>query len=492
MSKTNMKNLNMISVIKKLISEQSEEEYVISPEEYKDWLKKVANQAQAIPKLPKFRGKKLVVKGKLDLKNNDKITDLGNIKVDGNLDVSNTNVKSLDNVVVTGHKSFWNTPYAQILEKRRMAKIRSEADDRREDDEWNLENTDTEGEMAHAAFRYAVNEGDLDELTDEELERVNEINQELRTLKSDEEISEEVQERIEELEEELDDLMDGKDDVYVLYPSGRHYDLHIFSVLRWNMEYAVGTSDEADSSLEEYYDNMIDDADSYFSRDHLESYVDGDKVAEYFEDSIRDEFSDDDILDDYNVSRELSRGQEEEIWLLEMEKWAYENEGVRAPISEPSREEGNIFDFEDVEGNRFQYKNTSTDPNRSNWVLYKNGQVVSPHQIYDDEDTEEHEDERESRISDIESEIEEIKDNPEGDFDEDEIQRLIDDRMDEIRHDPVGHLDDYGYDVSNFIDLDELKRDLINEASYGYISGYNDSYDEINVNGTYYVVMRIN
>jgi hypothetical protein len=86
MSKTNMKNLNMISVIKKLISEQSEQEYVISPEEYKDWLKKVANQAQAIPKLPKFRGKKLVVKGKLDLKNNDKITDLGNIKVDGNLE----------------------------------------------------------------------------------------------------------------------------------------------------------------------------------------------------------------------------------------------------------------------------------------------------------------------------------------------------------------------------------------------------------------------
>jgi hypothetical protein len=286
--------------------------------------------------------------------------------------------------------------------------------------------------------------------------------------------------------------MDGKDDVYVLYPSGRHYDLHSFSVLGWSMEYAVGTSDEADSSLEDYYDNMIDDVDNYFSRDHLESYVDGDKVAEYFEDSIRDEFSDDDILDDYNVSRELSRRQEEEIWLLQMEKWAYENEGVRAPISEPSREEGNIFDFEDVEGNRFQYKNTSTDPNRSNWVLYKNGQVVSPHQIYDDEDTEEHEDERESRISDIESEIEEIKDNPEGDFDEDEIQRLIDDRMDEIRHDPVGHLDDYGYDVSNFIDLDELKRDLINEASYGYISGYNDSYDEININGTYYVVMRIN
>ena len=482
----------MISVIKKLISEQSEEEYVISPEEYKDWLKKVANQAQAIPKLPKFRGKKLVVGGKLDLKNNDKITDLGNIKVDGNLDVSNTNVKSLDNVVVTGHKSFWNTPYAEVIEKRRMAKIRSEADDRREDDEWNLENTDTEGEMAHAAFRYAVNEGDLDELSDEELERVNEINQELRTLKSDEEISEEVQERIEELEEELDDLMDGKDDVYILYPSGRHYDLHSFSVLGWSMEYAVGTSDEADSSLEEYYDNMIDEVDSYFSKDHLESYVDGDKVAEYFEDSIRDEFSDDDILDDYNVSRELSWQQEEEIWLLEMEKWAYENEGVRAPISEPSREEGNIFDFEDVEGNRFQYRNTSTDPNRSNWVLYKNGQVVSPHQIYDDEDTEEHEDERESRISDIESEIEEIKDNPGGDFDEDEIQRLIDDRMDEIRYDPVGHLDDYGYDISNFIDLDDLKRDLIDEASYGYLSGYNDNYDEININGTYYVVMRIN
>jgi hypothetical protein len=53
-------------------------------------------------------------------------------------------------------------------------------------------------------------------------------------------------------------------------------------------------------------------------------------------------------------------------------------------------------------------------------------------------------------------------------------------------------LNDYGYDISDFIDLDELKRDLIDDASYGYISGYNDSYDEINVNGTYYVVMRIN
>jgi hypothetical protein len=35
---------------------------------------------------------------------------------------------------------------------------------------------------------------------------------------------------------------------------------------------------------------------------------------------------------------------------------------------------------------------------------------VSPHQIYDDEDTDEHQEARDERISDIDYEIEEIKD----------------------------------------------------------------------------------
>jgi hypothetical protein len=177
-----------------------------------------------------------------------------------------------------------------------------------------------------------------------------------------------------------------------------------------------------------------------------------------------------------------------------MEKWVYENEGVRFPVLNATKEEGNVFDFEDEEGNRFQYKNTSTDPNRSNWVLYKDSQVIPPHQIYDDEDTEDHEDDRESRISDIEWEIQNIKDEPDGDPNEEQIESEVEDRLYGIRRDPLGFLEELGYDfrsMIDFIDKDDLLESLINDSDYGTaLNGYNGEYDQININGTYYIVMR--
>ena len=52
--------------------------------------------------------------------------------------------------------------------------------------------------------------------------------------------------------------------------------------------------------------------------------------------------------------------------------------------------------------------------------------VVPPRQLYDDEDTEEHETDREDRINDIDSEIEDIKENPDGDPDESSIEDTVD------------------------------------------------------------------
>jgi hypothetical protein len=244
--------------------------------------------------------------------------------------------------------------------------------------------------------------------------------------------------------------------------------------------------------MRDYYQEWVDDPVSYLNSDTISYHLDGDKVADYFEDVV-DEWVRD-CPDCYSVELDLSDDQEEEIWLLEMEKWVYENEGVRAPIKYATKEDGNVFDFEDEEGNRFQYKNTSTDPNKSNWVLYKEGQVVPPHQIYDDEDTEDHEDERDSRISDIEYEIQEIKDNPDGDPNESEIEDAVQDKLYEIRQDPYGFLEEMGYDFNamiSFIDKDDLLESLINESDYGSaLNGYNGEYDQININGTDYIVMR--
>ena len=113
----------LIKLIKNIIKEQGEEEVVISPEEYYTLLKNVYYQAHAIPKLRPFRGKKLVIDGSLDFKpfkDEIHLTDLGNIKVNGSIDISYTKINSLDNVEVSGSKRFWQTPYERVIQARKQ------------------------------------------------------------------------------------------------------------------------------------------------------------------------------------------------------------------------------------------------------------------------------------------------------------------------------------------------------------------------------------
>ena len=168
----------LVKRIKRLIKEEELEEVRITPQQYYDLLKAVYYKAQAIPRLSRFKGKKIVIVGNLDLRpfrDQKYLTDLGPIKVFGNIDISYTNIKSLDNVETTGYSSYFQTPYDGVMNARRQRAKEREQDSKREDDEWNLNDTDEVGEKAHAAFEYAVQEGNLKILTDDDKERVEEI-----------------------------------------------------------------------------------------------------------------------------------------------------------------------------------------------------------------------------------------------------------------------------------------------------------------------------
>jgi hypothetical protein len=52
-------------------------------------------------------------------------------------------------------------------------------------------------------------------------------------------------------------------------------------------------------------------------------------------------------------------------------------------------------------------------------------------------------------------------------------------------------LDDYGMSYDNFINIRQLKDDLVSDADYGVISHYDGAYDEININGEDFIVFRI-
>jgi hypothetical protein len=483
---------NLIKLIKNIITEDESENYELSPEQYMDLLKRVNNIAHAIPKLPQFKGKRIVVNGSLDLSKKP-ITSLGNIIVNGSLDISYTNVKSLEGVEAAGYVRSWNTPYEEVQKRIARQKLYNEAEERREENVWNLNDTDTEGEMANAAFQYAVSEGLLKDLDDDEKQELIDLKNRISELESrmeaedDEDLYDELSSDLDEAQERMDELS-GYADVYDLVPTGRHYDLHTFESLEEQFTISVGTIGEADESVKDYYDDWIDQPEHYLSTDQLEYHIDGDQVAEDWEDAIRNWIYED--PESYNIEKELSRDQEEEIWLLEMEKWVYENEGVRAPIYEPTKEDGDIFDFTDEEDNRFKYKKEG-----NNWVLYKNDQVVSPRKIYDDEDTQENEDDRDNRISDIESEIEDIKDNPDGDLDDDSVESYVEDKKYQISRNPVDFLkNEMGFDSSDiikYVDKDDLLNTLISDSDYGEtLNGYDGTYDEITINATDYIVMR--
>ena len=500
---------DLIGLIKNIIIEQDDNvEYEdFTPQEYIDLLKSVNYKAQAIPKFPDFRGKKIRVNGNLNLIGLKQITNLGELIVTGDLNVRSSGIVNFEGVKVGGSLSYWDTPYSNELDRRKEIALRAEARQRREDGEWDLNNSniDKEGLMANAVFDYMVQESDIGYLDGPEREELQDLERRMEELEEridneeDYEIIDELENEQNDLQSEIDELKDKDNDVYDLIPESSHYDLHTFRSIHNDASgyvYAVGTEREANSSLKEYYDEMVNDL-SNFSKNTLSYYIDGDYVAEYYEEAIREWVMDD--PENYDVSRETSNSQDREIEELNNKKKSLEIEtylikcGARSPLTEEDIEAVSYFKFNDYLNNIL-----IVEWSENKWQIYQNGKKVDEVYYEDEDEDGEHESDNDSRVDEIESEIEDIdveiqdiKDDPDGDLNDDEVEEAVEDRLQEIKDDPVGWIDQMGDDYSNFIDRQSLIRALVDDNDYGIISSYNNEYDIVSVNDSTFVVMRI-
>jgi hypothetical protein len=496
-------------MIKNIIIEQDDNiEYEdFTPQEYIDLLKSVNYKAQAIPKFPDFKGKKIRVNGSLSLIGLKQITNLGELIVTGDLNVRSTGIVSLEGVTVGGSLSYWDTPYSKELDRRKEMALRAEARQRREDGEWDLNNSniDKEGLMANAVFDYMVQEGDIGYLDGPEREELEDLEKRMEELEEridneeDSEIVDELEIEQNDLQSEIDELKDKDNDVYDLIPESSHYDLHTFRSIHNDASgyvYAVGTENEADSSLKEYYDELLNDL-SNFDKNTLSYHIDGDEVAEYYEDAVREWVMDD--PENYDVSRETSVKQDKEIEKLQNQKRSLQTEkylissGARSPLIEEDIEDLKYFKFNDYMDNIL-----IVEWSENKWQIYQNGKKVESVTYEDEDEDGEHESDNESRVEEIENEIEgideeiqDIKDDPDGDLNDDEVEEAVEDRLGQIKDDPMSWLDEMGDDYNNFIDRQSLINDLIDENDYGVISSYNNEYDTVSVNDSTFVVMRI-
>jgi hypothetical protein len=243
----------------------------------------------------------------------------------------------------------------------------------------------------------------------------------------------------------MEELLDDKSDVYTLYPTKyTHYGLQVFEILDSSKDeqYTVGTESEMDDAMLEYSKSLIDELGlEGFSRDFLVNYINIDQLKEFFEDYYREiiydnpdsYFNDDDF--------ELTSEQEKRIEEIESEIEDYE---IQRNELDPDRE-----DYDDL--------------------------------YYDFE----------KLIDDLESEKDDIVPDTSSPTD-DMVESKVDEFLSDVEDRPLNYIREYGLNLEDFIDMDELIEGLVHIDGYGSMNSYDGDYDTININRKTYYIMRIN
>tara|TARA_B100001093_G_C26826791_1_gene1014405 strand:- start:293 stop:1912 length:1620 start_codon:yes stop_codon:yes gene_type:complete len=192
----------------------------------------------------------------------------------------------------------------KVAERRRVAQLRAEADERKEEDSWNLENEpDQEGLYANAVFEIMVDNYNVS--VDEE---------------------------------------EGES-IYDLVPSQySHYDLPTFE---WvgdddtGITFAVGTWDEVWQAAKEYMEGLWDDqgADGW-SNSFIESHIDEQEVREYFYDMFEDDVNNN--YESYFDTDDLPLSDEQESQVAKLKEEAEE-------LDEITKNVDDIYNEDEVE-----------------------------------------------------------------------------------------------------------------------------------------------
>jgi TolA-binding protein len=442
----------LYKVIKQIIKETEDEYYRISPEDYLDVMRYASYNGNVFRKMKQYGGKPLYITGDLDLGGKD-VKDIGPIAyIDGSLDIRNTKVGDLGGLQVKKYISDGGSPRERIREKQELNAKLGEQESLRDSDEWALEQGDETGEKAHALFDNLVNNGEIEPLSEEDIEKLTilrrklqDLEQEYEGLDDNDERAYELQETIDETQTEIEELEENNADVYMMYASRyTHYGLQQFEVLMpgfKDREYTVGTEEEMDAAALQYAVSYIDDVGANgFSESFIEDYLDVDAIVnmaeEDYEYQVRDYpegyFSDEDF--------ELTPEQEERIEQLESQ-------------------------IEDLNQQRLELDS-------------------------DDENYYDYDEDLENQIEVLQEELDsiEVDTEPTEDMIDNKVYELVRD----VKRDPLDYLKNYGLDFKEYIDEDALAQGLVDSDGWGIMNSYDGQYDTEEVNGVTYYIMRVN
>jgi len=236
------------------------------------------------------------------------------------------------------------------------------------------------------------------------------------------------------------DVEEGEDIYYLVQEEYRHYSLPAF---KWmggthNNVYAVGDDSDADEAA---YVNLDEYVTEYgttgFREGFAENYIDKDAVVSMSEDLYND-------------------------WVRDSPE-----DHIDESRRQPSEKQKQFLEF---------YRKKLEILNK------KLTQVTDPDDKKNIEDD----------IIAAQSEIEEIQENPEGDFSEEDIESAIEAMVSDVKYDPLGFLKDYDMEVENYIDREALVKGIIESDGRGVgLAGYDGEEHEQEVCGETYFIYQI-
>jgi hypothetical protein len=356
----------------------------------------------------------------------------------------------------------WGDKEKAAIERKRLQRVEeqrienqliNEANERRDNDEWSLDNLsegDT-GSCAHALFNFLISEGTFEEKTPENIERLQQAEAQLEVLQNRLDNEENANEdtdlvsEIEALEDEITELKNLKD-VYNILPVG-DYVLKEFTTTDFQGRWKVGDSDDTEREAIRYVKDLIGDI-GYegFNESFVTEHFDEDSykvyLREFFESDVHE--SPESYLDDSD--RELSRGQVARITELK----------------------------EIIQGLEFE-KDSLDDEDE---------EYESEYERLDDE------------ITILQEEIQEIEDDPDGDYDSDKLDDVVESKVSDYKYDAKDfHSTFFGDDFkqwivdNGFINEDEFAQAVVDSDGYGAtLNNYDGSEDSISFEGeTYYI-----
>ena len=341
------------------------------------------------------------------------------------------------------------------LDKIKKYNINSEIQERRKNNEWELdEDCPIVGLMAHAVYEFLVSEGILTKISDEELERKKELIQKIDELQSqydaDEEVRYDLYDQINDLEEELDEINEEYSDVYDVIPQNSYYEMTLMTCTKCDdEEYAVGTYDELQDSVATYFEEYVDDIGFDNLGDSIiENAIDEDHVVDYFYDFYQDDLNNEpeNYIDE--SERQLSSEQDNKI-----ERAQY---NIR-------RTEIQLEKLTDILSNTEYGENYEKLENRIT--------------------------ELEDYLSTLQDFIDEINENPEGDFPQDKIDDAFDALISDVRYDPLGKLKEWDMELEHFVDKErviELLKEDGGDEMFARVDGV--VYEEKVIDTWYYIV----